>query len=79
MRDEEVGRWDCEKCGRVVVAAGQLKRSFSGFGAFSGPCPWECGAWISRSFRLIRPGAVKAFRADDWDAARRSPDPGASA
>lgn len=71
MRDQEVGRWTCEKCGRTVVAAGLRARAFKGSGAFSGPCPWDCGAWISRSFRLIRPGEVKAFRADEWD--RRPP------
>jgi hypothetical protein len=41
--------------------------SFLGFGAFIGPCPWDCGAWINRGFRWIRPGQVSAYRADEWD------------
>jgi hypothetical protein len=32
-----------------------------------GPCPWECGAWITRGFRNVRPGQVHAFRANEWD------------
>jgi hypothetical protein len=67
MAAQEVGRWTCEKCGNVVVAAGLRMASFAGIGAFMGPCPWECGAWITRGFRSIRPGQVKAFRAADWD------------
>ncbi len=66
-RDQEVGRWACAKCGKTVVAAGTRTLAFKGLGAFNGPCPWDCGAWISRSFRLIRPGQVRAFRVDDWD------------
>jgi hypothetical protein len=49
------------------VAAGPKARSFAGFGAYIGPCPWDCGAWINRSFRWIRPGQVKAYRAEEWD------------
>ncbi|HET7293408.1 MAG TPA: hypothetical protein VFM88_13365 [Vicinamibacteria bacterium] len=67
MADQEVGRWACGKCGGLIVAAGPRTKSFHGFGAFSGPCPWECGAWINRGFRWIRPGQVKAFRAQEWD------------
>jgi hypothetical protein len=67
MAPREVGRWPCEKCGKTVVAAGQRVESFPGIGAFMGACPWECGAWITRGFRSIRPGQVKAFRAQDWD------------
>ena len=65
--DKEVGRWACEKCGRTVVAAGERVHEFKGSGAYNGPCPWDCGAWITRAFRLIRPGGVRAFRADEWD------------
>ena len=65
--DEEVGRWACEKCGNAVVAAGRRVAAFRGVGAFSGPCPYECGAWITRGFRLIKPGGVRAYRADEWD------------
>ena len=67
MTGQEVGRWACEKCGRTIVAAGQRTKTFKGTGAFSGHCPWECGAWINRAFRLIKPGAVQAYRADEWD------------
>jgi hypothetical protein len=66
--DEEVGRWTCDKCGRLIVACGLRTRAFKGTGAFIGPCPWSCGAWITRAFRSIKPGQVKAVRADDWDA-----------
>jgi len=67
VADREVGRWVCKRCGNTIVAAGQMATSFTGFGAFMGPCPWGCGAWINRSFRRIRPGQVKAFRANEWD------------
>lgn len=67
MPDEEVGRWACETCGKMIVAAGPVTRSFRGIGAFVGPCPWDCGASINRGFRGIRPGQVKAYRADEWD------------
>lgn len=65
---EEVGRWSCSKCGKSIVAAGTVTKAFRGIGAFVGPCPWDCGAQISRGFRWIRPGAVLAYRADEWDA-----------
>jgi hypothetical protein len=68
MAAQEVGRWCCEKCGKSVVAAGKRAPSFLGIGTYAGPCPWDCGAWINRGFRWIKPGAVKAFRADEWDA-----------
>ena len=68
MADKEVGRWRCEKCGQIIVAAGPMTAAFRGTGAFSGRCPWECGAWINRAFRSIKPGRVRAFRADQWDA-----------
>jgi len=67
VSDQEVGRWQCEKCGKTVVAAGQRVKSFLGTGAFTGPCPWSCGAWINRAFRWIRPGQVKAYRSEEWD------------
>ncbi len=67
MGDREVGRWTCSKCGHRIVAAGPRSNGFVGIGAFSGPCPWECGAWINRGFRLIRTGQIKAFRAEEWD------------
>ncbi len=70
---QEVGRWPCEKCGNIVVAAGRRKASFLGIGAFVGPCPWDCGAWITRGFRSIQPGQVEAFRGEEWD--RRPPSP----
>jgi hypothetical protein len=65
--DQEVGRWACEKCGKVIVAAGQRVAAFRGIGAFTGSCPWECGAWITRGFRSIKPGQVRAYRANEWD------------
>ncbi len=67
MADEEVGRWMCEKCGKPIVAAGQRAQSFRGIGAFIGECPWGCGASIKRGFRWIKPGQVRAYRADEWD------------
>ena len=67
MADQEVGRFSCDKCGKTIVAAGFRVAGFKGFGAFTGPCPWDCGAWINRGFRAIKPGHVKAFRAEDWD------------
>jgi hypothetical protein len=68
MADREVGRFNCEKCGRPVVCAGTRTASFKGVGAYTGPCPWECGGWMNRGFRSIKPGQVRAFRADEWDA-----------
>jgi hypothetical protein len=65
--DKEIGRWACDKCGNSIVAAGQSAKSFKGIGAFVGPCPWQCGAWITRGFRWIRPGGVTAYRAKEWD------------
>ncbi len=67
MMDREVGRCSCDKCDRPIVAAGPLVKSFLGIGAFTGLCPWDCGAWINRGFRFIRPGLVKAYRAEEWD------------
>lgn len=67
MADQEVGRWACTKCGRLLVAVGVRREKFPGTGAVLGPCPWECGAWITRAFRHVRPGEVRAVRADDWD------------
>lgn len=64
---DEVGRWQCDKCGKTIVAVGQRIKTFRGTGAFLGPCPWDCGAWINRAFRLVKPGGVKACRADEWD------------
>ena len=68
MAEQEVGRWACQKCGRPVVAAGTKETRFPGIGAYTGPCPWDCGAWINRGFRFIRPGQVRAYRAEEWDA-----------
>ena len=67
MADQEVGRWACPKCGQLIVAAGVLSPRFKGSGAFVGHCPWDCGAWINRSFRSIRSCDVRAYRAGDWD------------
>jgi hypothetical protein len=67
MADREVGRWSCEKCGRTIVAAGHMTAKFKGVGAFTGQCPWDCGAWVNRGFRSIKPGEVRAYRADEWD------------
>jgi len=67
VADREVGRWVCQKCGGTIVAAGVRESSFRGIGAFMGPCPWDCGAWINRGFRWIRPGQVSAYRAEEWD------------
>ena len=72
MSAEEVGRWTCQKCSGEIVAAGHRSDTFRGIGAFIGPCPWDCGAQISRGFRFIRPGAVRAYRADEWDTTRRA-------
>lgn len=49
------------------MAAGLRSPRFKGTGAFTGPCPWNCGAWVNRGFRSIEPGKVRAFRADEWD------------
>lgn len=67
MADEEVGRFSCTKCGRSIVAVGQRVKLFKGTGAFMGQCPWDCGAWINRAFRMVKPGRVSACRADEWD------------
>ena len=67
MTGREVGRWVCSKCGNAIVAAGRFASAFKGFGAYTGPCPWSCGAWINRAFRCIKPGEVAAYRADEWD------------
>ena len=66
MADTELGRFECDKCHGVVVAAGQQAPSFRGIGAFCGPCPFNCGAWINRGFRHVKPGGVQAYRADEW-------------
>lgn len=67
MTEREVGRWVCAKCGGAIVAAGRRDKSFPASGAFTGRCPWDCGAWINRSFRHVRPGQIAAFRGDEWD------------
>jgi hypothetical protein len=67
MADQEVGRWKCEKCGSTIVAVGKRTSTYKGVGAFTGTCPWECGAWVNRGFRSVKPGAVRAYRADEWD------------
>ena len=64
---EEVGRWYCEKCRMMIVASGPRVLSLKTFGALMTPCPWDCGAFVNRSFRHINPGQVKAYRADEWD------------
>jgi hypothetical protein len=63
----EVGRWKCSKCGNEIVATGPRAGSFRGIGSFAGHCPWDCGAWINRGFRLVRPGQVSLHRAAEWD------------
>ena len=63
----EIGRWACEKCGKAIVAVGRRIATFRGIGAFTGPCPWHCGAWMNRGFRCVKPGGVMAYRADEWD------------
>ena len=73
MADLEVGRWNCEKCGKVIVAVGRRSAQYKGVGAFTGHCPWECGAWVNRGFRFIKPGDVRAHRADEWDNRPTSP------
>ncbi len=65
MADAEVGRWQCQKCGKTCVAAGVRVGSFRRNGAFVGPCPWECGAWISRGFRSV-PGVVSVYTSAQW-------------
>ena len=67
MASQEVGRWNCDKCGKAIVATGQRSPTFKGTGGFSGPCPWDCGAYINRGFRSIRPGEVRVCRAEEWD------------
>lgn len=64
---EEVGRFRCEKCGQPIVATGHKLTKFRGIGAHLGPCPWGCGAWINRGFRVVKPGDVRVHRAEDWD------------
>jgi hypothetical protein len=65
--EQEVGRWPCPRCSKAIVAVGPRDKKFKGTGAFIGTCPWECGAWITRAFRQVKPGRVRACRADDWD------------
>ncbi len=67
MRVREVGRWMCDKCRKPIVAAGPRGKEQRGTGAYMGPCPWSCGAWINRGFRSARPGQVSVYRAGDWD------------
>lgn len=67
MANQEVGRWKCDKCGGTIVASGQRSPSFKGSGGFSGPCPWDCGAYINRGFRSIKPGQVRVCRDEEWD------------
>lgn len=67
MRNCEVGRWNCEKCGNEIVAAGPRSGASRGHGSYVGPCPFECGAWINRGFRLVRSGQISVYRASDWD------------
>lgn len=64
---QEVGRWACDKCGRMVVAFGPHAAGFRGIGAYMGPCPWDCGAWMNRGFRQVKPGQVRVLRGDEWD------------
>jgi hypothetical protein len=67
----EVGRWPCEKCGKGIVVIGErVPATFKGTGSFTGSCPWDCGAWINRGFRRVRPGALRVFRAEEFDAGR---------
>jgi hypothetical protein len=71
VAEAELGRWSCDKCGGSIVAAGTQAATFRGIGAFCGPCPFNCGAWINRGFRHVKPGDVRAYRADEW--AQRAP------
>ena len=64
---EEVGRWQCEKCGHSCVAVGRINKAFRGTGA----CPYGCGAWVTRAFRFVKPGTVTACTSEEWE--RRSP------
>jgi hypothetical protein len=66
LSEAEVGRWPCAKCGKTIVAAGRRSLAFKGIGAFMGPCPYECGAWVNRGFRFVRAGEVSVYRADEW-------------
>jgi hypothetical protein len=59
---QEVGRWACEKCGRICIAMGPRKANFPGTGAFVGPCPWGCGVQIRRGFRFVKSGTVSVVR-----------------
>jgi hypothetical protein len=66
LSDEaELGRWRCVKCGGDIVAVGVGAPRFLGVGAYQGPCPWNCGAWITRGFRKVKPGAVRVVRASE--------------
>jgi hypothetical protein len=64
---EEVGRWQCEKCGKSCVAVARVDKKFRGTGAFMGACPYGCGAWINRAFRFVKPGTVSACTVDEWE------------
>jgi hypothetical protein len=65
MAVHEIGRWPCDKCGNICVAAGTRIGSFLKNGAFVGACPWACGAWIRRGFRSV-PGAVRVYTSEQW-------------
>ena len=73
MRNCEVGRWPCEKCGNEIVAVGPREGSHRGNGSYVGRCPFDCGAWINRGFRLVRPGQVSVYQARDWDRSGQPP------
>jgi hypothetical protein len=63
---EEIARWPCEKCGQTCIAAGKRDLSFP-TGAFMGPCPSGCGAWINRGFRFVRPLTLRVFGSEEWN------------
>jgi len=64
---EQIGRWACSRCGRTCVAAGRRASLFRGIAAYTGPCPWGCGACVGHAFRFVRPRAVAVYTSDDWN------------
>lgn len=68
MQVSEVGRWRCEKCGRVCVAAGRKDRRLTRIGIVAGAaCPWECGLRINRGFRFVKSTDVTLYTVEAWD------------
>lgn len=50
----------------MLVAAGEREPRFPGVAAICALCPYDCGAYVNRSFRHVRPGRVRAVRAAEW-------------